>query len=108
MRKFFNGFAVFSYSITGSKLLLIELIFVNAELELVVGVSFFGLFLELLVFLPVDFLAFCPGFAGIGIWYPLLAVYKHPFEALLEWSTTRLYGICSLDTCIFSDVTSDT
>jgi hypothetical protein len=55
----------------------------------------------------INFLTYFQGFAGVGVWYPLPSICKLPFEALLEWPTTRLYNDCSLDTCIFNNVTSE-
>jgi hypothetical protein len=82
--------------------------FVNAKLELVANVSFFDLFPELPVFSLVYFLALCLGFTGVDIRYLLPGIYKLLFEALLEWSTTRLYNAHFLNTCIVIDMTNDT
>jgi hypothetical protein len=64
--------------------------FVNADPELVAGVSIRGLFLELLASPPVDFLMITLGFVGIGVLYPPPGVCKLPLDAVLEWSTTML------------------
>jgi hypothetical protein len=58
--------------------------FVNADPELVAGVSIRGLFLELPTSPLVDFLVICLGFAGVGVLYPPPGVCKLPFYALLE------------------------
>jgi membrane-bound ClpP family serine protease len=52
--------------------------FVNADPELVAGVSIRGLFLELLASPPVDFLMITLGFVGIGVLYPPPGVCKLP------------------------------
>jgi hypothetical protein len=64
--------------------------FVNVNPELVAGVFFYGLFLELLASPPIDFLVICLGFAGVGVLYPLPGDCKLPFDALLDWSPTML------------------
>jgi hypothetical protein len=64
--------------------------FVNADPELVAGVSVRALFLELLASPPIDFLVIYLGFAGVSVLNPSLGVCKLPFDALLEWSTTTL------------------
>jgi hypothetical protein len=82
--------------------------FVSANPELVAGVSVRGLFLEIPASPPVDFLVIYLGFARVGVLYPPPGVCKLPFDALLEWSPTALYGTLSLGTCIARDVTSET
>jgi hypothetical protein len=66
------------------------LMFVNTDPELVTGVSIRGLFHELPVSTPIDFLVICLGFASVGVLYPPLGDCKLPFNALLDWSLTTL------------------
>jgi hypothetical protein len=55
---------------TGSVPRLHVLMFVNAETELVPGVSLRGLFLKLPASPPVDFRMIVLGFVGVGVRYP--------------------------------------
>jgi hypothetical protein len=64
--------------------------FVNAEPELVTGISLLGLFFELPASLPADFRMIVLGFAGMGVRYPLPGVGILPFNALFEWSPLKL------------------
>jgi hypothetical protein len=64
--------------------------FVNAELELVVGVFLRGLFLELPTSPPINFRMIVLGFASVGVRYPPPDVGILPFDALFEWSLLKL------------------
>jgi hypothetical protein len=66
------------------------LMFVNAEPELVPGVSLRGFFLKLPASPPVDFRMIVLGFAGVGVRYPPLGIGILPFDALFEWSLLML------------------
>jgi hypothetical protein len=69
-------------TITCSEPLLAVLILVNSDPELVVGVSVRGLFLELPMSPPIDFLVITLGLASIGILYLPPSVCKLFFDAL--------------------------
>ena len=61
---------------------IVELMFINVELKLVVGISFQGFFLTLPTSCPLDFIAFKLGL--VGIWYLLPSVCMLHFDALFE------------------------